>query len=342
MNITTNTASLPLATVVNPPTEGLRRENHQREVIQQVAATNPSLAEKGAASDKEKYRTPGQNAEQIDFSALKKHAEHEVSAISERESHPNEQQSQGNKEQGTHSGEHNSPNDSEHDHESEAEIRAQEKVINELQQRDKEVRAHELAHAAVGGSTTGAPSYSFQVGPDGKKYAVGGEVSVDLSPVAGDPSATITKMKKVHAAALAPVNPSAQDIKVAATATRKILEAQSEILAEGREDSVKRTSSNEESKNTTLRSQDNEVEQNTRASNEFDELINQTLLSQEGITPAQTSNTVYSESNNATLQEPKPAQSFDVQQRSKRIESFYSNISQGYEKPANFQFELTA
>ena len=60
-------------------------------------------------------------------------------------------------------------------------------------------------------------------------------MSVDLSSVAGDPHATITKMQKVHAAALAPINPSTQDTRVAASASRIILQAQSEILAQQNE-----------------------------------------------------------------------------------------------------------
>jgi len=72
MNITPHTASLPLATVVNPPTEGLRRENHQREIITQVTATHPSVAEKGVASEKDRARTPAQTNEEVDFANLKK------------------------------------------------------------------------------------------------------------------------------------------------------------------------------------------------------------------------------------------------------------------------------
>jgi len=40
-------------------------------------------------------------------------------------------------------------------------------------------------------------------GPDGKLYAVGGEVSLDDSPVSGDPGATVEKEKTVIAAAKA-------------------------------------------------------------------------------------------------------------------------------------------
>ena len=84
--------------------------------------------------------------------------------------------------------------------------------------RDREVRAHEAAHASVGGIYAGAPSYSFARGPDGKNYAVSGEVSIDVSPVAGNPQATIDKAQIVRRAALAPAQPSSQDRAVASAA----------------------------------------------------------------------------------------------------------------------------
>ncbi len=106
------------------------------------------------------------------------------------------------------------------------------KTLSELKARDREVRAHEAAHQAVGGQYTGAISYVYQRGPDGAQYAVGGEVSIDTSPVAGDPEATIDKMRTVRAAALAPAEPSAQDRAVAAQAMQIMLQAQAERASE--------------------------------------------------------------------------------------------------------------
>lgn len=103
------------------------------------------------------------------------------------------------------------------------------KVIEELKVRDREVKAHEQAHKSVGGQYTGAVSYSYQSGPDGKRYAVGGEVPIDVSPIPGDPQATITKMTVVKAAATAPAEPSTQDQLVAAQAARQLAEAQSDL-----------------------------------------------------------------------------------------------------------------
>lgn len=109
---------------------------------------------------------------------------------------------------------------------------AQLKQLSELKARDREVRAHEAAHQAVGGQYAGAISYVYERGPDGAQYAVGGEVAIDTSPVGGDPQATIEKMRTVRAAALAPAEPSPQDRAVAAQAMQTMLQAQSELAAD--------------------------------------------------------------------------------------------------------------
>ncbi|MDP3815501.1 putative metalloprotease CJM1_0395 family protein [Pseudomonas sp.] len=101
--------------------------------------------------------------------------------------------------------------------------------IAKLSKRDQEVRAHEQAHAAVGGRYAGAPSYTFSHGPDGKRYAVGGEVSIDSGPVPNDPEATLRKMEIVLRAALAPAEPSAQDLRIAAQAQVQIAAASAEL-----------------------------------------------------------------------------------------------------------------
>lgn len=101
--------------------------------------------------------------------------------------------------------------------------------ISKLQQRDAEVRSHEQSHIAAGGAhVNGGASYSYQRGPDNKQYAVGGSVSIDTSPVPGNPEATKEKARKVRSAALAPANPSAQDQSVAAAASSMEMQAQQE------------------------------------------------------------------------------------------------------------------
>lgn len=98
--------------------------------------------------------------------------------------------------------------------------------ISKLQQRDREVRSHEQSHISAGGShVNGGASYTYQRGPDNKQYAVGGSVSIDTSPVPGNPEATKEKARRVRSAALAPSNPSAQDQSVAAAASNLEMQA---------------------------------------------------------------------------------------------------------------------
>jgi hypothetical protein len=105
----------------------------------------------------------------------------------------------------------------------------QQREVEKLKKRDADVRAHEMAHVAAGGQyIRGGVSYQFQKGPDGVMYAVGGEVSIDTSPVSNDPQATITKMETVKRAALAPSDPSGADRAVAAAASQEEVKAQQE------------------------------------------------------------------------------------------------------------------
>ena len=111
-----------------------------------------------------------------------------------------------------------------------AEQVAQQRQLQQLKNRDREVRAHELAHASVGGRyVTSGINLQYQRGPDGRLYAVAGEVSIDTSEVPGDPQATLEKAQVVLRAALAPVDPSAQDRRVAAQAVALIQQARAEL-----------------------------------------------------------------------------------------------------------------
>ncbi len=107
----------------------------------------------------------------------------------------------------------------------EAELRQ----IQQLKIRDAEVRAHEQAHiAAAGQYSSGGPSFSYQTGADGKRYAVGGSVPIDIGKES-TPAATIIKMRTVKRAALAPANPSAADRQIAAQAGMQEMRARQEL-----------------------------------------------------------------------------------------------------------------
>lgn len=103
--------------------------------------------------------------------------------------------------------------------------------IQALKNRDREVRNHEQAHvSAAGGIAVSGAGFQFVTGPDGQRYAVGGEVSIDTSAVANDPVATLRKAETIRRAALAPAQPSAQDYSVAGKATAMANQASLDML----------------------------------------------------------------------------------------------------------------
>lgn len=99
------------------------------------------------------------------------------------------------------------------------------RLIAELRSIDARVRAHEAAHQAAAGGLAGAASFTYTTGPDGRRYAVAGEV-----PISGaggrTPDEIIANARRVRAAALAPADPSAQDLRVAAAAAQTEMQAE--------------------------------------------------------------------------------------------------------------------
>ncbi len=102
------------------------------------------------------------------------------------------------------------------------------KQAQELKVIEQKVIAHEMAHVSVGGKYAGSASYSYTKGPDGNSYITGGEVAIDTS-AEKTPEETVKKMQQVRAAALAPAEPSPQDIAVAGKAMANEIEAQRQL-----------------------------------------------------------------------------------------------------------------
>lgn len=101
--------------------------------------------------------------------------------------------------------------------------------VAKLKQIDRQVRQHEQAHmAAAGGMATSGASFTYQKGPDGVSYAVGGEVGINTSP-GRTPEETIRRAQTIRAAAMAPADPSGQDRAVAAQAAQMEMEARMEL-----------------------------------------------------------------------------------------------------------------
>ena len=111
-------------------------------------------------------------------------------------------------------------------------------LVDKLEDRDTEVRAHEAAHLAAAGGLAQGLTLVYQTGPDGKQYAVGGEVRIDTSE-GSTPEETLAKAQTIRTAALAPAEPSSQDRAVAAYASQmeaRARQAQQEALAQEAEE----------------------------------------------------------------------------------------------------------
>lgn len=105
-------------------------------------------------------------------------------------------------------------------------------LVAQLKARDTEVRQHEQAHmATAGGLATSGASYTYQRGPNGVDYAIGGEVHIDTSP-GRTPQETIERARTIQAAALAPASPSGADQAVAAQAQQMELQARTELAVQ--------------------------------------------------------------------------------------------------------------
>lgn len=110
----------------------------------------------------------------------------------------------------------------------------QQQEVNKLRAIDQKVRTHERAHqAAAARLATGGPTFQTVRGPDGKEYAVAGEVRIDTSP-GNSPQETIQKARQIQAAALAPGDPSATDRAVAAAAAALEVQAAAELSQQQR------------------------------------------------------------------------------------------------------------
>lgn len=123
--------------------------------------------------------------------------------------------------------------------------------VAELAKTDRQVRAHEQAHSSVGGRYTGAPSFNYERGPDGRQYATSGEVSIDTSPIPNDPQATLAKSLIVQRAALAPADPSTADRRIAAEAAATATQARVELATQGSNNRSDETSNDSSSNNET-------------------------------------------------------------------------------------------
>ena len=221
---------VPTPTVFNVGTvntEAVRRDNTLREAVPALAANEKSAAETGVGSDADKVKTPGQAPPPLTYEKPVPQSGQQLNTQNDA-AKDNGQDASAGKE---------NAEDQLQQQQQEQQQQA-EQQLTELKQRDAEVRAHEQAHASLGGQYASTPQYEYERGPDGRRYAVGGEVSIDISE-ASTPEETIRKAQQVKAAALAPAEPSAQDLRVATEATQITLEARTEIASAKAEEAQK-------------------------------------------------------------------------------------------------------
>ncbi|MEL7473112.1 MAG: putative metalloprotease CJM1_0395 family protein [Planctomycetota bacterium] len=141
----------------------------------------------------------------------------------------------------------------------------EQKQVDQLRKRDQEVRTHEQAHVAAAGALfRGGPYYTYQAGPDGKRYAVGGSVKIDTSE-GSTPEETIRKASQIRAAALAPAEPSSTDQAVAARASRMEAAARQELALEETEDADADSASSSPPVDTTAAANDTEPRSDANA-----------------------------------------------------------------------------
>jgi len=151
--------------------------------------------------------------------------------------------------------------------------------VEELKNRDREVRSHEAAHlAAAGQYAKGGPKFDYQRGPDGKNYAVGGEVSIDTSPVPNNPEATIRKARQIRAAAHAPAEPSSQDRQVAAQASQMETKARTELQQEQIDSPTESNKPEHQHQTTTEQNQSHTAQKAYQETKSYDTQQNQHLF----------------------------------------------------------------
>lgn len=70
-----------------------------------------------------------------------------------------------------------------------------ERVLDKFRNMDSKIRMHEQTHASLS-NTTAPIQYNYQMGPDGKMYAVGGSVRLDTS-MPTDSKAALNKLDSI-------------------------------------------------------------------------------------------------------------------------------------------------
>ena len=229
MNIAPSYPNLvPLAH--QPATEAARRDNVQRERIPQPAESASGKTDNrfdSSADTPQRYISNTQSSAADTYSVAS--VKNNSAKNSTETTLPTSETVTAASEQSRRNGQTSSQGDDASSEEEKKKAQQEEKVVQDLKKRDAEVRTHEQAHKTAGGQYAGSPAFEMTKGPDGQSYATGGHVNIDVSAIPDDPQATLNKMMQIKSAALAPAEPSAQDLKVAAKADMVAAAARSEL-----------------------------------------------------------------------------------------------------------------
>jgi len=234
MNIAPSYPNLvPLAQ--QPATEAARRDNVQRERIPQPTESASGKTDNrfdNSADTPQRYMSNTQSSASDTYSVASvknNSAKNSTAKDSTETTLPTSETVTAASDQSHRNGQTSSQDDDASSAENKKKAQQEEKAVQDLKKRDAEVRTHEQAHKTAGGQYAGSPAFEMTKGPDGQSYATGGHVNIDVSAIPDDPQATLNKMMQIKSAALAPAEPSAQDLKVAAKADMVAAAARSEL-----------------------------------------------------------------------------------------------------------------
>jgi hypothetical protein len=93
-------------------------------------------------------------------------------------------------------------------------------LLEKLRDRDALVRGHENSHIlAAGGQVSGPVQYTYQTGPDGRQYAIGGSVNISVVSSPANDEDAARQAETARRAATAGGEMSLRDMQVAMRAT---------------------------------------------------------------------------------------------------------------------------
>lgn len=104
--------------------------------------------------------------------------------------------------------------------------------LTALKKQDDTIKKHEQVHYSVARQYSELPIFQYQKGSDGNRYVVKGEVNFKMISSDDSPDAAIKKMQQIYLAALAPADPSTDDLTLAIQAIHSITDLRLQLFME--------------------------------------------------------------------------------------------------------------